>query len=192
MLNRIRAAAFLAAVVMCVSSCSSASLPPPPDLSKAPGFDQYCSARDAYRDYLDLIYLEEGSQRELGEDIEHRKRRHLAVADENARAALELNPDFALARMLLGAVCVETGKYIEALAEFEEVLRIDPLADNAWVNIARVYQLQGKTQEALSAIDKALEVNPKSIHAARLHELIEKEGSPGRKSEPHFRPRLGK
>ena len=202
MLKRIVTVVLWTAIGMCAISCSTVTPPAPqlPELSEAPGFELYCNALEAYRNYEDIMDMEKGHRKALRrerlpskESIERRKREYLAIADKDARAATELNPDLAQAHMLMGVICIAAERYDDALAEFDEVLRIDPLADNAWVNIAHVYRLQGKFDKALQAVNEALKVNPQSIGAARLHDVIEKKKrDSGRRCKLQFHPRLSR
>ncbi len=124
-----------------------------------------------------------------------RKREHLAEAQKHLKKAIGENPQFTMAHHVLGLVYFEGAQYDLALAEFREVLRVKPLAENAWVNIAHCYHRQGKVAEAGAAIVQALKINPQNQPAIDLRLAIEREEAEKaarkeREGIPPFRPRL--
>jgi tetratricopeptide (TPR) repeat protein len=62
-----------------------------------------------------------------------------------------------------------SGKLPEAELEYHEILTADPNDPDNWMGLATVYSREGRTWEALKALDRAVELDPKraDIHAAR-------------------------
>lgn len=83
-------------------------------------------------------------------------------AETKLREALELDPRYADAHNLLGAVLSEEGDREGALAEFHKVLadRTYPTPARVWVNIALLYEQMGNPEEAVTAYRKALDAEP--------------------------------
>jgi Tfp pilus assembly protein PilF len=62
--------------------------------------------------------------------------------------AIELEPDFASARMALARLYVRTERWTEAAAEFERVVSLDPQSAEAHYQLGRVYVRLKKSAEA--------------------------------------------
>ena len=62
-----------------------------------------------------------------------------------------------------------SGKLVEAEHEYEEILRSMPQDPDNWMGLANVYARQGRTKDALNALDHAVELDPKrpDLRAAR-------------------------
>ncbi len=80
---------------------------------------------------------------------EHLKVGELDQAHSNAARALALDENFVDARMLLGKVCIEQGRYQEAIEQFEQVKSNRP-------NSARVWYLLGVAQEKADNLQQAI------------------------------------
>jgi tetratricopeptide (TPR) repeat protein len=76
--------------------------------------------------------------------------------------ALAVTKDNALAHLNLGEALQEQNRQAEALAEYQEVLRISPSRVEAYNNISRILNDQGKPAAALEYSQAALQLNPKS------------------------------
>ena len=76
--------------------------------------------------------------------------------------ALSVTTDNALAHLNLGAAYQDQNRQAEALAEYQEVLRISPSRVEAYNNISRILNDQGKPAAALEYSQAALQLNPKS------------------------------
>lgn len=170
---------------------------------KIPGAEYIHKARVAYAKYRDLVYRQEQRGNPLvrktdlimpEEVIEEKKREHLRTAEENLRKVLKLNPDSAMAHHVLGLIHLDKEEYDEAQIQFTEVLRIDPLAENAWVNIAHVHWRRKDAPKAKGAVAQALKINPENRAAVALRDMIEfeeKKNAAGKAQEdvPPFRPK---
>ena len=76
--------------------------------------------------------------------------------------ALAVTRDNALAHLNLGAAYQDQNRLVEALAEYHEVLRLDPAREEAYNNIARILSDEGKPAAALEYSQAALQLKPRS------------------------------
>jgi len=76
--------------------------------------------------------------------------------------ALAATRDNALAHLNLGEAFQEQNRPAEALAEYQEVLRLAPGREEAYNNIGRILSDQGRPAAALEYCQAALQLNPKS------------------------------
>ncbi len=97
-------------------------------------------------------------------------------ADAELRKAISLNPNYLLAYVNLGAVCEKRGKEKEAIALYEKVLSARmpdgsqsyiSVRARAWAHVylGGIYSEQGKLQEAISEVTKALQLDPEMPEA---------------------------
>jgi tetratricopeptide (TPR) repeat protein len=57
-----------------------------------------------------------------------------------------------------GEFCLEAGKDEEAIAAFEEAVKIDPAFTEAWQQLAMLYEKKGDSKKALNAFRRAKKV----------------------------------
>ena len=76
--------------------------------------------------------------------------------------ALVVTKDNALAHLNLGEAFQEQNRQAEALAEYQEVLRLAPGREEAYNNIARILNDQGKPAAALEYCQAALQLDSRS------------------------------
>lgn len=74
--------------------------------------------------------------------------------------ALELQPEFAEARIGLGGLLTDLGRHDEAIAALSEQVRRQPDSDNAWVQLGRALQHAGRSREAAECYARAIALNP--------------------------------
>jgi Tfp pilus assembly protein PilF len=97
--------------------------------------------------------------------------------DESAKAyekCLAVNPQFTEARNNLGTVYQEMNRLPEAESEFRKALA-DLTYQNRelpYFNLARLYVLQGRLDEALDNVGKAIQVKPRLAMAYNLRGLV--------------------
>lgn len=84
-------------------------------------------------------------------------------------AYLKENPASTEVRFTLAALYQETKRYEAALAAFDEVLKAKPDHVEATAQKARTLQLMGKTTEAITLLQKAIQDQPEET---RLHEFL--------------------
>lgn len=81
-------------------------------------------------------------------------------AAEQYRAALSMKPNSSLASNL-GLVLDRMGRAEEAVAAYQQAIRLDPCNANAFNNIAQQHLRNGDYEQALEMAAKAAELNPK-------------------------------
>jgi tetratricopeptide (TPR) repeat protein len=80
----------------------------------------------------------------------------------------ELAPNFSDGFFNLGFVCTVTRNYPKAEEMFRKVIQLKPsYLDEAYFNLAVVQNLQGKRQESIRTLERAVEVNPDNERAKR-------------------------
>jgi tetratricopeptide (TPR) repeat protein len=57
-----------------------------------------------------------------------------------------------------GEFCMQTGKDDEAIAAFEEAVRIDPAFSEAWQQLAMLYEKKGNSKKAIDAFRRAKKI----------------------------------
>ena len=71
---------------------------------------------------------------------------------------IETNPNNLEAHNRLGLVCYSQGKYQQAAAAFEKVIKLNPNNAIAHHNLGLVYKEQGKITEAEAEFKKAKDI----------------------------------
>jgi tetratricopeptide (TPR) repeat protein len=80
----------------------------------------------------------------------------------------ELAPNFSDGFFNLGFVCTVTRDYSKAEEMYLKVIQLSPsYLDEAYFNLAMVQNLQGKRQESIRSLERAVEVNPDNERAKR-------------------------
>jgi len=88
------------------------------------------------------------------------QKRH-TEAYENALEAIKLDPSYVDAYNTLGAVCYDLGLYDRSIGYFEKALFYsDGKAYKSLINLAALYALKGRRDEALAAYREALRMAP--------------------------------
>jgi TolB-like protein/Flp pilus assembly protein TadD len=111
------------------------------------------AARVRPEDYQTRI-LAVPSLRRLGRTAEAEAMLRQGV--ELAQKHVELNPDDARALVLGGGVLMQIGEPAKALEWAERGIAVDPEDSSVLYNVACIYALGGKPQEALDCLDKAV------------------------------------
>lgn len=96
-------------------------------------------------------------------------------ADENYRGAivlfknaLEKDPNFIKARLLLGDAYLESGKYQNAEKEFQKTLRQDPSNKDIVLKLATVYIKTRSPDKTISILDENFSSPPQNVKALEL------------------------
>jgi tetratricopeptide (TPR) repeat protein len=90
------------------------------------------------------------------------------------------NPDSTLAHNDLGNLLLQQGRTGEAMAQYREVLRIDPTLGETQNNVADILLGQGQLGEAIAHYREALEDNPANPHVqSNLGIALLQEGDSG-------------
>jgi len=91
--------------------------------------------------------------------------RELSRADQVCRKILEMDASVATAWYFLGVVKQLRGKLDEAVASYEQVLRLEPNHHEALNNLAVAFRAQGRVNEAEASLRRALHVKPDHAEA---------------------------
>ena len=97
-----------------------------------------------------------------------------AQADDSARAheylqrALKSRPDYPEALNNLGILYLRTQRRDEAVSEFEECIRIAPAFDQSYLNLARVYLVEGAASKARATLLDLLKQHPDHAQAKNM------------------------
>jgi serine/threonine-protein kinase len=89
-----------------------------------------------------------------------RDNKWLEPARENCATSLKLNPNFAPAHIMLGAIYRRTNRLEEAVREYNRALALDPSNADAYTRLANITAATGKQEEAEALHKKAISVRP--------------------------------
>jgi len=96
-------------------------------------------------------------------------------AIEACKKAIEIDPDFGNPYNDIGSYLIELGRLEEAISWLEKAKRAKRYEPRhfPYINLARVYMLQGKLYEALREIEEAIRIKPdyKPAHVIR-HQIL--------------------
>jgi len=90
----------------------------------------------------------------------------------------ERNPDMYLIPFLLGEAALKASDWKAAQESLERSLKINPNFDQAMTALARAFHQQGKDEEALQWVEKAIQANPKNLRAWYQKGWISVKGDP--------------
>ena len=83
-------------------------------------------------------------------------------AENEFKRALELDPDSADARQAYGFFLAAMGRFAEAEKEAVTARDLEPLSIERQIGVGDIYRLQRRTDDAMAAYEKALEMDPNS------------------------------
>lgn len=86
-----------------------------------------------------------------------------STAMSEYKASLKATADFPETQMALAGVALTSRQFEAANAAFREVTEMDPQLEQAWIMRARIQAAFGRSQEAISILEKASKANPGSI-----------------------------
>ena len=133
----------------------------------------------------DKFPKEANKQYEKGRKAEQEGK--LQEAIEHYNKALAIAPTMYFARNNLGSLCVEAQRFAEAETEFRKVISENPADANAYFNLANVYLLTNRLNEAAGSIDEGLKRQPQSGFGEFLMgSVLIREGN-AREAEKRFR-----
>ena len=81
-------------------------------------------------------------------------------AYEYLQKALQLRPEYPEALNNLAILYLRTQRRDEAVAKFEECMRVAPGFDQCYVNLARVYEIEGAADKAREVLKKLKDRQP--------------------------------
>lgn len=77
------------------------------------------------------------------------------------KSAIQLQPDNALAHNNLGNAYKGVGKFKEAVGAYEQAIKIDPQHAGPYYNLSTIYfDVQGRKEDAIRLLNKAIELSP--------------------------------
>jgi TolB-like protein/Tfp pilus assembly protein PilF len=93
-------------------------------------------------------------------------------AEAEFRRAIELNPNYSLARQWYANFLVSLGRNVEAIEESRESQKRDPLSLMANAQMGWIYYFAGQPKEGIAACQKAIEMDPNFFSARRYYGLL--------------------
>jgi Flp pilus assembly protein TadD len=103
-----------------------------------------------------------------------------AQKDDTARAfdllqkALKLRPAYPEALNNLGILYLRTQRRDEAVASFEKCIRVAPAFEQSYLNLARVYAVEGTPEKARAILGDLLQQHPGYELAQKMLEQLGK------------------
>jgi serine/threonine protein kinase/tetratricopeptide (TPR) repeat protein len=79
---------------------------------------------------------------------------------QNCEIAAKLKPEVAEAHSCLGTVFTGTGKYEQAVKEFQSAIKLEPTNDDAYRSLAMAYEALGKNRDAESTFKQGITLRP--------------------------------
>ena len=98
-------------------------------------------------------------------------------AEIRYRRAVELRDNSLLAHHNLGLIFLIRGQYDSAEAKFKKGLSIDSLAPDGYLQLANVYQAQGKIGEAIDQLEKLQTIIPNYRDSEAMLEMLKQQYS---------------
>ena len=101
-----------------------------------------------------------------------------AQMDDSDRAyqylqkALSVRPGYPEALNNLGVLYLRTKRRDQAVASFEECIRVAPAFDQSYLNLARVYGLEGSRDKARTVLLELLKQHPDNVPAKKMMEQL--------------------
>jgi tetratricopeptide (TPR) repeat protein len=95
-----------------------------------------------------------------------------AGAYEHLQKALEARPVYPEALNNLGILYLRTRRRDEAVAQFEQCIRVAPAFDQAYLNLARVYAIEGNLEKARAVLQALLTQHPNHVAARQALEQL--------------------
>ncbi len=103
----------------------------------------------------------------------------IAKSVQAANRALELNPGLSMAWAVLGETSAVSGNYLKAFDEYDRAVQNDPLNATAWFWRGLRYSIIRYTDQAISDVEKCLELDPAYTncyrHGSRIYMIAGKE-----------------
>jgi Flp pilus assembly protein TadD len=93
-------------------------------------------------------------------------------AYEYLQKALTLRPAYPEALNNLGILYLRTRRRDEAVASFEECIRVAPAFDQSYLNLARVYAIEATPDKARAVLVELLKQHPDHVAAQKMLEQL--------------------
>jgi Flp pilus assembly protein TadD len=95
-------------------------------------------------------------------------------AYEYLERALKFRPAYPEALNNLGVLYLRTRRRDEAVASFEECIRAAPSFDQSYLNLARVYTIEGTPEKARAVLLELLKQHPDHVSGMKMLEQLPK------------------
>jgi Flp pilus assembly protein TadD len=132
--------------------------------------DQYAQAEQAYLQALRLDPSYTDARSNLG--VVYYRQGKLQDAEKAFREALGQSPNDADIHYNLGGVLASLNQLDAALSEFNSARELDPSLAEPYLGIGTVYKLQGRRQEAISALREYLSRTSDPTWRAQAEQLL--------------------
>jgi len=99
--------------------------------------------------------------------------RRFDEAEASYRKAIALKPSYAEAHCNLGLMLQDVYRFDEAEASYRKAIALKPEYPKALVNLAKVLNALGNANSALSILERAKSINPKSKDISLLSSILE-------------------
>ena len=109
-----------------------------------------------------------------------------AKASKLANEALDRGQDSSELRILIGVMAMKEKNYTAARSAFDKAVELDPASGIALYNLSEALREEGRTQEAIDALDRALETEPRKkllLLKRRLAQMETEQGFEGMEAE---------
>ena len=109
-------------------------------------------------------------------------------ATHHLREAIRLRPDFAEAHYDLGAILIETRQLPSGIDHLRRAAELKPDFGDAHYNLAVALSIQGRADEAVACVERALGIQPNDERTRALHEVLHDKGRasmPNTNAAPH-------
>jgi len=120
--------------------------------------DKGDEAIDVFRDILKANPANVNAMRQLAVSYWQGKKR-LDDAEALLRRATQAAADFTGAWLTLGALLMETNKYMDAIAAYKKATELQPGTAQAWVGLGNAYGRAMYPEKAVQAFEKAIAIN---------------------------------
>lgn len=115
-------------------------------------------AIDVFRDVLRKNPNNVNAMRHLAVSLWREKKR-TGDAEALLRRATQHSPDFTNAWLTMGALCMETSRFMDAITAFEKAAKLEPKNAEAWTGLGNAYGRAMYPEKAIAAFEKAIEIN---------------------------------
>ena len=85
----------------------------------------------------------------------------IAKSRQACSKAIELGNAGAAGHVCLGTIASGTGKYEDALEQFQSAVQLEPSNEDAYIGLGGAYEHLGKTSDAENTYKKIVQLRPK-------------------------------
>lgn len=113
----------------------------------------------------------------------HRGRAHLLVSKNSYAEMFKVNPNSWLVHRVLAQANAEADRHVEAIAEYEAAIKLDPTQPGLHEELGTEYRAVNKIPEAEAAFEQELVLDPHNVLATYKLGALEVEKGDGAKSK---------